>query len=124
MLKVLNYLFHAIHVGLILFVLGGWAFEPVRMPHLVICGMVLISWFGIGLVIGKPGYCLITDIQYQIRSRLGLQEKPQSYMVYLIKTISGRTVDEVRMEFVTQAGLYIPTLISTVLLVVSWYQPS
>ena len=116
MLRMLNYLFHIIHVALILFVVVGWSLEPLRTLHLVACSMVLVSWFVVGTIIGKPGYCIITGIQFRIRSRLGLQEKPQNYMAFLCQAIAGKRVNENKVDIVTQAGLYIPTALSTILL--------
>ena len=112
MLKLWNTTFHFLHIALILFVLVGWIPEPLRVALLILCGLILLSWFGIGLIIRKPGFCLITEIQYRIRKKLGIQMAPQGYMVYLGEKMTGRAISETRMEVVTQVVFYLVTALS------------
>ena len=106
MLRFLNALMHAFHVAFIVFYLVAWAVPPLRTAHLVLTVVTLVSWFAIGLVIGKPGFCLATEIQYRIRNRLGLQSERESYIVYLVERLTGRTVRRRVANAVTQGVFY------------------
>ena len=107
MLKTLNFLMHGFHLGLITFFLVGWIFPPLRTAHIIMTGVIFFSWFGIGLVIRQPGFCLATEIQYHIRKRLGLQMERDSYIVYLCEKLTGHRVSPWRAEVVTQAVFYV-----------------
>lgn len=90
----LNYLMHAVHLVYVVFFLVGWAFPATRTAHILVSAATLVSWFGIGLFIRQPGFCIATEAQYQIRSRLGLQSERESYLVYMVRILTGRTVTQ------------------------------
>jgi hypothetical protein len=115
MLRVANGLLHATHVALILFTLFGWLVPPLRGAHLIVCGLTLASWFAIGLVIGKPGFCLVTEMQFRVRRRLGIQRERASYIAFLLEAITGRAPDPRRTEVGTQAAMYVITAVSALL---------
>jgi len=115
----LDKLFHGLHLGLTLFTLFGWMIPSWRILHLIVCALTLFSWFGIGLFLGKPGFCIITELHFYIRCRLGLQLQRESYIFYLVRKLTGREPSQTAVEVVTQAVFYCITLLSLALTVFS-----
>ena len=115
MLKLLNWILHGFHIALTLFTVFGWVVPSLRPLHLAVCLLTLFSWFGIGLVLGKPGFCAITEIHFRIRQQLGLQTQRESYMLYLARNLTGREPRNAAVEIGTQAVFYTVTLLSLVL---------
>ena len=92
---------------------------PLRMLHLAVCALTLFSWFGIGLILGKPGFCAITELHFHIRRHLGIQTQRESYMLYLTRRLTGRAPDNTSVEIGTQVVFYSVTLLSLILTVLS-----
>ena len=118
MLRLGNALSHSLHLIVITFSVIGWAFEETRLLHLILCGLVLFSWFILGPLIGKPGYCFLTGLQHWLWRKSG-EANEQNYMCYLYKRVTKRTPTESqvkRIDFGTQAVLYTSTLMSLLLL--------
>lgn len=88
MYVVLDYLFVAIHSGLVLFNLTGWIWASTRRVHLLVIGLTLISWFGLGLAYGW-GYCPCTDWHWQVKRALGETDLPYSYVKYYLDRLTG-----------------------------------
>ena len=82
MFRIANVSLHALHLIVIAFCLVGWAFPETRVLHLVACGLTLVSWFVLGSLIGRRGYCFLTGIQHWIWAKQGRPERP-NYMSYL-----------------------------------------
>jgi len=117
MLRVLNVLLHGLHLLVIVFCLVGWAFAETRLLHLVLCGLTLASWFLIGPLIGRPGYCFLTGMQHWVWTRLGREERP-TYMSYLYHRLTGRdsgATGRRTIEVTTQVVFYGCTLLSVLL---------
>jgi hypothetical protein len=106
MLIALNYMLHTVHVAFILFVMTAWIFPPLRIAHIVVCGLTLISWFAIGLAIGRPGFCIITEIQFWVRNRLGIQQERKSYILYLLEKLFCKRFSPHRIEVFIQCAFY------------------
>ena len=100
-LQALNLSLHGIHQFLIVFSLVGWLFCETRMLNLVGLALILISWYGLGPLLGKGdawGYCLVTDIQWGVRRELGLDSRSGGYVKYLADHLLGGDFDETRMD--------------------------
>lgn len=113
-----NGLLHGLHLLVIGFCLIGWALPQARVPHLFVCGLTLLSWFAIGPLIGRPGYCFLTGLQHWMWGKQGRAERP-TYMVYLFQRLTGRApgVGGVRViDLSTQVVLYACTLLSIYLI--------
>ena len=118
MLLLFNVLSHCLHLSVITFSVIGWAFPETRALHLVLCGLVLFSWFILGPMIGKPGYCFLTGIQHWLWKRRG-EPTQVNYMCFLYHWLTRRTPTERQAERIdrgTQAVLYLSTFLSLVLL--------
>lgn len=117
MLAIVNGVSHALHLLLIGFTLAGWAFESTRDLHLWICGLILASWFILGPIVGKPGFCVLTGLQHWIWRRTGVRGH-DNYMSYLFRALTRREPTARGVKTIdgwTQAGVYAATLLSLVL---------
>jgi len=95
-LEGLNFLGHVVHLFTIFFSILGWVWCETRVANLILLLAVLLSWYGLGRLLGKKGeygYCLITDLQWQLRRRMGLEAPPWGYMKFLVDRLTGRAGD-------------------------------
>jgi len=100
-LLTLNLVLHGVHQVLIVFTLVGWMFCQTRMLNQIALLLILFSWYGLGPLLGKGnawGYCLITDIQWQVRKELDLVGRNGGYIKYLADNLLGRDFDETRVD--------------------------
>jgi hypothetical protein len=70
-------LMHLLHIGIILFCLVGWLLPAARPWHLMLCGLIIASWFGVGAWKGW-GYCLVTDLHWRLLRRMGSNVPPSA----------------------------------------------
>ena len=102
---------HALHLAVIGFSLTGWIWPQTRVWHLVLCGLTLFSWFILGPLLGKPGFCFLTGFQHRVWAKAGRSDQP-NYMSYLFQRISGREPNVVAIDRATQVVFYGCTLLS------------
>ncbi|HXK24790.1 MAG TPA: DUF2784 family protein [Myxococcota bacterium] len=95
-----NALLHALHVGIIVFTLIGWLWCGTRAAHLALLGLIAASWVLLAPFKGF-GYCLITDIQWRMRARMGIDVPEGGYMRFLCNNLLGRDIDDARMDAIT-----------------------
>ena len=88
MLPALNILFFVFHTSLIVFNVFGWAHPKTRKWNLATLLVTLASWAGMGMCYGF-GYCVCTDFHWQVREALGIEETAGSYIVLLVRNVSG-----------------------------------
>jgi hypothetical protein len=46
--------------------------------------LTLASWIVLGLIVGRLGYCVLTDWHWRIRSALGARDLPNTYIAFLL----------------------------------------
>ena len=80
--------FFAFHSMLIVFSLFGWMWRKTRRANLVALSLIACSWFVLGLWYGI-GYCPCTDWHWQVRMKLGDFNMPNSYVKFLLDSITG-----------------------------------
>lgn len=113
--NLLDILFHALHLGIIIFFLFGWMIREARPAHYALALLILLSWYGLGVFRGF-GYCVITDIQWNIKKRLGNEPSTEYYMKYLIDNITGLNTRASIVNGVTTYTYFTILIISTILL--------
>jgi len=89
----LNIFFFAFHSILIVFNLFGWIWKKTRRIHLVLVLLTAFSWFILGIWYGF-GYCPFTDWHYKVRMELGYHDMPESYIKFLIQSLTGLSVSQ------------------------------
>ena len=107
--ETLNAALHAAHLSTIIFSATGWIFCQTRIANLVVLIAIAFSWYGLGAILGKGngyGYCLITDLQWQLKRRMGHEPPTWGYMKVLVDGLAARDVDEVLIERTTAVAFF------------------
>ena len=102
---------HMLHLTIILFCMVGWLFQSVRIVHLIVVIGIACSWCILGWFRGY-GYCLITDLQWRVKKRLGEPPGPDSFVKYQLDRITGMDVNPKSVEALIQASFYLSALAS------------
>lgn len=113
------HLAHQVHIAFILF---GWMFCSTRILHLIAVLLTLFSWYALGPLLGKGdawGYCVITDLQWQVRERLGRESLRGGYVKYLADRLCRRDFDESRVDVGVAIAFFVCIFASVASLV--WY---
>lgn len=84
-----------LHTSLLCFVILGWIFKGTRRAHITLLALILVSWIGLGylsMIYGWGtdesrgwGYCLLTDVHWNIKTNLGETELPSSFIAYFFE---------------------------------------
>lgn len=107
----LDKFFFVFHTSLIFFNLLGWAWKKTRLAHLVVASLTALSWFGLGIWYGF-GYCPSTDWHWQVRTRLGYYDLPDSYLQFLFEQLTGKRVSAQLVDIVAVSALFMALGIS------------
>jgi hypothetical protein len=110
-LKSLDVLFTIVHLAIILFNLFGWMPKATRRAHFMVILLTAASWFLLGIWFGI-GYCPVTDWQWQVKTRLGERNLPNSLIEYYAEKLSGRNFDSGFIDAVTATAFGLTTLLS------------
>ena len=113
-LKLLDALFHLAHVVVILFSALGWLYPPARPVHLCLQGLILFSWFGLGIKKGWT-YCFLTDLHWRVKRALHQPNPGESYVKWLADRIAGRAVDQDLLWKATVGVFFATTALSALL---------
>ena len=89
----LNVFFFVFHSCLVIFILFGWLWRPLRRANLVVILLTALSWTILGIWYGY-GYCPSTDWHWQARERLGYFDNPDSYTKFLIDSFTGGDIPQ------------------------------
>lgn len=87
----LDRFFFGFHSAVIVFALFGWWWKKTRVANLIVLSSIAFSWFGLGIWYGF-GFCPSTEWHWQIRMRLGHSNMPESYIKFLVDSLSGLDV--------------------------------
>jgi hypothetical protein len=107
----LNYFFFSFHTCLILFNVLGWIFRKTRKWNLFTLLLTAFSWFVLGIWYGW-GYCLFTDLHWQVRRQLGYSNDPNSYITLLLQSLTGKRFPQNLVDTVTVIVFIASLLIS------------
>jgi hypothetical protein len=113
-LKLLDSLFHLAHIVVILFSALGWLYPPARPAHLCLQGLILFSWFGLGISKGWT-YCFLTDLHWRVKQALHQPDPGDSYVKLLADRIAGREVDQELLWKATVGVFFATTALSALL---------
>lgn len=110
----LDKFFFLFHSSLIIFNLFGWAWKKTRPTNLVLLFLTVFSWFFLGIWYGF-GYCPSTDWHWQVRAKLGYSDMPNSYIYFLVESLTGLKMDPGFMDKTVVAGLILALIVSFIL---------
>lgn len=96
----LNIFFFIFHTAFTVFNIVGWAFPKTRKLHLITILLTAGSWFVLGIWYGW-GYCLCTDWHWQIREVMGIYDRSDSYIHFLLQKLTRIDIDPQWVEKTT-----------------------
>ena len=99
-LNLLDYFLTSLHLLIIGLNLLGWIWPATRRLHFWCVLLTAASWLGLGIWFGI-GYCPITDWQWQVKSKLGETDLPNSFIKYWIDRLADIDADPVTIDVVT-----------------------
>lgn len=115
----LDKFFIIFHTVLALFNLFGWMWKKARRINLFSLILTLFSWIILGIWYGL-GYCPLTEWHWRIRYRLGIYDMPESYIKFLLDTITGMDCNETAVDVGTAMAFSVAFVISMVLNIYDW----
>jgi hypothetical protein len=98
----LDKFFIIFHTLFALFNLFGWIWKKTRKINLLLLFLTLFSWLILGIWYGV-GYCPLTEWHWQVRYNLNLYNMPNSYIKFLLDTLTGWNWNEVLVDVGTGA---------------------
>ncbi|MFB2118851.1 DUF2784 domain-containing protein [Parapedobacter sp. 2B3] len=110
-LPILDSFYTLLHLLIIGFNLLGWIWPATRRWHL--CGVLLTaaSWLVLGIWYGI-GYCPITDWQWEVKTRLGERNLPNSFVKYQVDKLAGADSDPGWIDAITAVSFAVAFLIA------------
>jgi hypothetical protein len=99
--KLLDIFFLIFHTFIIFFNLFGWIWKRTRKYNLILLLLTGGSWLILGMIVGTPGYCPLTDWHFAVLEKLGKDDLPLSYVKYLADRITGLSFDTNLIDTVT-----------------------
>ena len=100
MLQIVDLFFTILHIAVIGFNLLGWIWEGTRSLHFYCIILTATSWFILGVWYGF-GYCFITDLQWQVKEKLGEENLPNSFIKYFADKMSGENINACLIDTLT-----------------------
>ncbi len=96
----LNIFFFVFHTAFTLFNIAGWIFPKTRKLHLITLSLTAFSWFVLGIWNGW-GYCVCTDWHWDVRTKLGYEDRSNSYIHFLLLKLTGINLNPKLVENAT-----------------------
>ena len=96
----LNIFFFVFHTAFTLFNMAGWIFPKTRKLHLITLTLTAFSWFVLGIWYGW-GYCVCTDWHWDVREKLGYEDRSNSYIHFLLIKLTGTNLSPNLVETIT-----------------------
>lgn len=110
-LQLLDYLFTIIHLLIIGANLFAWIWPKTRKIHLYIVVITLFCWLISGIWYGI-GYCPITDWQWEVKTRLGETNLPNSFVKYHLDKLAGRDIPDTTVDIITLISFFVAIVCS------------
>lgn len=104
MLIFLDILFTLAHLALVAFNLTGWIWKRTRKAHFITLLITAASWFVLGIWYGW-GYCPLTDWQWDVKTKLGQRDLPNSFIKYFADRITGQDINPSVIDAITLGSL-------------------
>ena len=82
-LLILDYGLYFLHLAFTVFIVLGWIPRVTRRVHRWCVAITATCWLGVGVVVGRIGYCPMVDWHWQIKRLRGESELPSSFITYI-----------------------------------------
>jgi hypothetical protein len=115
----LNIFFFVFHTLFTLFNMVGWIFPKTRKLHLITLLLTAFSWFVLGIWYGW-GYCVCTDWHWDVRDKLGFEDRSNSYIHFLILKLTGANLNHKLVEYSTLIVFLVSVVLSVWLNTRDW----
>ena len=92
--------FTLFHTSLILFNLFGWLWKSLRKWHFLVIVLTFLSWGLLGIWYGL-GYCPLTDWHWDILSKRGVTDLPNSFVGYVLGRFFGWDISADLVDLLT-----------------------
>jgi hypothetical protein len=115
MWRLIDIFFTLFHTSLVMFNLFGWIWKKTRFLNLITLLITGSSWLFLGLLVGTPGYCPLTDWHFRVLEKIGVQNIPDSYIKYLADRLTGFNINSQLIDRLTLVSFLIALLLSLVL---------
>ncbi len=100
MLQFLDVFYTIVHLAITGFNLLGWIWPKTRKVHLITALITAACWGLLGIWYGF-GYCPVTDWQWDVKTKLGETDLPDSFIKYFADKLTGRDFDPVLVNQLT-----------------------
>ena len=118
---ILNIFFFIFHTAFTLFNMAGWIFPKTRKLHLITLCLTAFSWFVLGIWYGW-GYCVCTDWHWDIREKLGYEDRSNSYIHFLLLKLTGININHKLVEIATLSIFLLSSALSILFNIKDYYQ--
>ena len=112
---ILDIFFVIFHSSLVVFNIFGWIWKKTRIFNLITLSLTGGSWLFLGMLVGTPGYCPLTDWHFNVLEILGKTDLPNSYMKYLGDRITGLDINATLVDNVTLYTFLAALILSVIL---------
>ncbi|RZL51002.1 MAG: DUF2784 family protein [Pedobacter sp.] len=99
-LMVLDFLLTILHLFIIGFNLLGFIWKPLRKIHFWFAMATLSCWTILGIWFGL-GYCPITDWQWNVKTQMGEQNLPASFIKYFADKLTNSNINSDLIDALT-----------------------
>ena len=113
--RFLDIFFFVFHSLIITFNMTGWIWKKTRVPHIILLGSTLLSWFVLGIWYGF-GYCPCTDWHWRVREILGYDDPPASYIQFLLHELTPIRLSDDTVNIIVVICTLVPALLSITLI--------
>ncbi len=120
-LQILDFLLTIVHLLIIGFNLLGWIWRSTRKLHFNLMMATVFSWVVLGFWFGF-GYCPVTDWQWKVKTKLGEQDLPNSFIKYFADKVTGMDISSTLIDWVTGLSFGLVVLVSCTLYVIRYKQ--
>lgn len=110
-LHLLDLFYTLLHLLIIGFNLLGWIWRATRRWHLYSVLLTAGSWLLLGIWYGI-GYCPITDWQWNVKTRLGERDLPNSFVKYQLDKLTYLDINPTWIDIGTAISFAIVFLIT------------
>jgi hypothetical protein len=113
-LAALDWLFTALHVGVVLAFVLLWIPRATWRWHGRLVAIVAFSWLVIGLSKGAVGYCFLTDLHWRVKRARGETHLPGSFLKYVADYLTGTDVSPALVNSVA-AAVFVAVCLAAIL---------